>query len=340
MKVLITGATRRQTHREHAGVVDYSPWIHMFHDAIVELGHKVTMAPVDPERRYDKYDRIFVGLAPLEAFNSTYRLEILWLLKHVGFDDQRLNVYVDDWDLANIKNSFRRVARLQMGWFEQKKDLFRFSEFMKKHARSVVPIAKEINDRPCCLGTVVTAMFPWGEHDLYLKWLEMCGGVWGLDPSSLVPFLGRTFPDKRRIWITSSLSKGRHTKFVERHAQLKWPIKSVGAGFEYVPQRTLDSMFSRTWGALLATYPHAGSGMYRNRYKKLASANSILCVGMKDATELDTCYERAADPEEVEMMSDGELKSLADDQQRWFFAHSWTKEKLMSELDKLVRRRV
>ena len=97
-------------------------------------------------------------------------------------------------------------------------------------------------------------------------------------------------------------------------------------------------MYANSWGVLAAKYPHAGSGWWRNRFIHAVRTRSILLADPLEVSELGEPYLK--NPSDIESMTTGQLRELADAQRDVFYARETPKEQVIETIMGAVNRAI
>jgi hypothetical protein len=119
---------------------------------------------------------------------------------------------------------------------------------------------------------------------------------------------------KKREWIFASLMQAKTQKWLKTH-KVTWPIEYYGSkrGELKSMRLTEDLMckaYSESWGCLVPSYYHAGSGFWRPRALQLADAGSIMIVDDEEGKVYSDAH-CGFTTTAIEHLSDLELIKLA-----------------------------
>jgi hypothetical protein len=334
MRILHTGMTKLQAGQKRR--LDYCSSAPIFTEALRDAGHVVDHRQAVPGEPLGGYDVALVGIAPPCSMSARTVYPALDILRRAHGEGCRLVLYVDDWRVRDIFNDCRYVGkeptrllktifngRPGFGWATEQLDEL-----------SVVTN----NLLECVWPPTLVPKFAWGDGNVLV---DRTDGFKSqefvfVDPSAYVPMHPVTPAEKReRCWVSGALTE--NDRWLAKQP-LSWPIERYGhksKGQPRLAEADLVARYGSAWGVVSCPYYHAGSGWWRARFVYAARARAIV---LADASEVSCVGQEFLHPgADIELMSDGELTSLAEAQGSVIQGSAWSASRLQEELDRALR---
>lgn len=190
-----------------------------------------------------------------------------------------------------------------------------------------------------CWPTAAVGAFSWGRHHLMEEVLGHSIGHF-LDYSSMIPtYCPDVKQSRSRAWALAGLHDYR--AWIERQ-RLTWPITTWGvptqSSHAAIPERLLvEIAYPKYWGVLCPPRGHTGrgSGYLRTRYVHAASAGCVVYGEAVDHGQMPEQY--CVTSLSVETATDRQLRALAAEQATALRDNVWTAERLLAEVEGLLR---
>ncbi len=285
---------------------------------------EVDMRPVVPGENLGErgYDAVVVGLSPPKGNPARYLYGALWAMMSASRCGGRLMFYIDDWQYRKIQQEARsQLGRLDTMFNDHKKTC-RASMTEALQVRPHLEVAMQALAERTWPVTVYPS-WRWGDASIVAETLP-ARQIVQFDPTAwALELTERDAPDlrpdseRRRRWVEASLVK--HERWVEKQG-LTWPVTYFGpVNGGTVPEIEVRREFTRNWGVLSPEYPDAGSGWWRVRGVNATVARAITYSGKAEMGAMGDAWSMS--PGEIEIMSDRELRVLADAQ--WASVRQW-----------------
>lgn len=333
MKILITGYTTRMwgSTRTHG---DYITFSFLLEDILKEMGHDVErrLVSIGEELTY-VYDFAFCGVAPLSSMTAGKVPETHYAMDAMA---RKHAVYADDWSFCNFGDSARYAL-------ERWKKYVAYKGF--KYAPEQIEETRESLDKMIHMymagnnAPVLAPMFPWGDHSFLMK-DNYNANLITIDPSAWIKYPSVIVPPKNQKatqWVMAALSN--HSPWVKRQG-FEFPIlyvgnKRMGDGTVLSESETVR-LFARSFGALSAGYPSAGSGWWRTRYLNAAWAETLIYSDPRDAAIMGDAFKGTAQEFEATLNLPS-YDERVNEQRIWLENNISKKEEVIAVIDKLIK---
>lgn len=316
-KILITGINTTQavaSTKSRLGLINGS---YALRDAVVRAGWEVDQRKLVPGEDLSKYDLGLVFLSPIGGFTSGFILGAFYALDHF-FRRGRLIVALDDWQSANIVNSIRYQLR------DPKKNLIRnfwqdWEAWAKYHDQTVAGMRVASDDDKKWPFPLMAPTFG-AKGDLTDLHIPRPLRQLAFDPSEHFDNCYETIPlAKSKKWIYSSLVN--RTKWLSG-TPLKWQVDAFGnkaSGHPKVKEiELINKYYAESWGVLSPPTGHKSGLWWRSRYQFAAEAGATLAGDPRETQFIGPAYRNS--PQEIEQMSEAELKKLINEQREQYYA--------------------
>jgi len=331
MKILMTGFSGLQTgHHSMRSMSRMSvPYYIYLKLKDIEPDTTVEWRAVIPGESLTMYDLIWVNLAGCLSFNAPYSLGGFWAL---SFKKIPTILFWDDWKIGQTLQHARSFSR----WGEKQifkkiggKHLYQYADLLLNN-KKVSKVISDVAGHFACSDwseygynrAQVVPMFKWGNLELIERMLPITseqGGVFSIDPSSQVELIKlKRLGVKDRRWCIGTIAT--YKKWLEKLAPT-WPMSVFGSGplikiyggEKLKTEMQLQDEYQKSWGILAPPYNYLGSGWFRTRYLYAANGRSII---YSEPGDVSPCLGKSHGLflEEIEAMSDSELRNLANSQ--------------------------
>lgn len=337
MRILITGTSPMQCGRPNR--YQYGSVLDLYTRALREAGHQVVHRVWTPGDKLEVYDIAIVGLVPFNSIAARHVYTVCDVIYRARGCGVGLLFAVDDWGFEKIHAGARSLGKdVRTRMFTTIKGRTDREWGETEGLPMIEACVQALATRPWPV-TLVPA-FPWGDHERLGK--LPASSLRFIDPTQIqlddyqdLPSRGAGEPRKRE-WMLGTLSDQR--EWYEK-LELSWPVTYLGSkpskAEEVIPEPELVRRLGQMWGSLCPPQPHAGGGWWRCRYAYTAAAGAILLASEREIKPLGGPYDVRA--REVEVMNSAQLSELAYQQRASLLASSWSRERLLQELDDVVR---
>lgn len=303
MKILVTGFTALQVDTPHRTIQKIDVPAAMV-KGLRQLGHNVDWRKADiSENLYNKYDAAIVLLAPCNSLNARRgALGAMHTLAHIQLPQA---MYYEDWQINQVFNSARNIARRHEVQFTKKlgDQWFYNQEIPTNHWPTLVKGLETIYD-PASVHLYprvgVVPMYPWGDLSKInsrMPYDVTQDNTLMVDPTPAVIDLSPQDGEvslqaqKTKAWACASLMD--HTNWVDK-LNPSWPVNYFGSrkykergGERLKTEAGVRFEYSKHAGLLSPKYPHAGSGWFRSRFVYGALMKTIVYCDKNDAPHQD-----------------------------------------------------
>ncbi len=336
MKVLITGATSRQTNpKKNAGDVMFS-WL--MGAALESAGHEVELRRPNIEEDLDEYDHVFVGLTPLHGLGASSAYGSLSAILRGWGDPSRLSLYIDDPDVIKVSGGIRTMRtnpeRLMKPFFAYRReyDIAVSKEWSPWLREGVDKLDTEEWPR------LIVPMHGWADAEAaYAKRVPQAAGrIVGLDLSTFLP----TYPCERgnvreQYWIYEDRVESKWRRQVQTRFDVRRWGKDSPHGRRPHDVKLVEA-YSEAWGVMAP--PSDPAGWWTSRMGYAAQAGAVYCTKWQDLQALGDDYTWL--PYQVEELTPKERDELADRQREIFYANSTKRDTVVSTLEDIVGAKV
>jgi len=335
MRVLMTGFTPIQVNSEHRRR-DYTSFFHALERMVQALGYDYEWREVEPCEDLSKFDVALVGVfSPSSMMAAQNKFCGMWAalnLPHI--------IVADDWQVDQTFGQLNpkffwgstRLLSASRGWPRR--------NALEPHRERVDALLDQWGTNPPRL---LISTYPWGDHSLLpMKSRDLTS----VDRTPFAPKYRISPVPKERRWAFASLFP--HDEW-RRSLKRTWGIvlqckleasKHGGqSNWNYVSEEiVVGDIYNRCWGVLSPPYGHAGSGWFRSRFNFAIDAGCILYADPSEVKALPSYVKYPLS--EIEALTDGGLKVLADEQAHDFLSRSETREQVLEKLSAALGRAV
>src|SRR3954469_20379906 len=341
MRVLVTGCTQQQC---GSGTKQgYQPVLDMHVQAMRDLGHEVTQRPVviDDDEALT-HDVLIVGQVACLSIAGPHISPVLNLIERAEAAGKRIILNVDDWQFPRLLDNLMTVARLPSriaretvfkgrpgyGWLVSPEGQRTLDHHLERMLTRPWP-------------PVIYPAFAWGNHRLLSGHLPAERSFF-LDPTSYtrpypLPEPRLTDGERHRRWVLGVLSD--QSTGLRSLGPMTWDLHLAGRPKEGAPpmqEADLVQLYADSWGVLSPLYKKvAGSGWWRNRFVYAAMTRSVLLADPEEVRNLGAAY--LADVRDVEALTTGELRQLAEAQAECLRAKVWSRDRYLTELEGMIK---
>lgn len=325
LKVLFTGYTSQQVGGRI--MLGYASLPEMYMQVLQDAGHECVMKKIAPDEDISEYDAMIVGQAPLHSLGAYYLYPVLEAISRARTSNVALLFSLDDWQLNNLMSGVRTINkntdRVFKGQRSQKGNDDPSTFIYKKdrhwgvqpHVRPrIESVIRAMEDRPW--PTTIVPKFNWGDESKITKHVP----TRELVPLDMSPYCTNyntvINADSTRVnqWVLGTLAL--HEKWVDK-LSLNWPVQYYGgpvrtSPYPRVKEPELLDAYAHSWGTMAVPYGHAGSGWYRHRYVHAMHTRCVMLVDPKDGECIGPSW--TVKPSEIEVMTQSQLRELADAQ--------------------------
>ena len=339
MKILFTGSTAKQVcddahKRARVKRIDDCSIIC---NSLRKQGFDIDRRRVEWGEDLSEYGLAIIGLGPFGSPNTSKQIfKALYAMSAV----KNVIVFYEDWKINEVISSYKNMLtegtlkrHLSKKWsngspFYLGVDNPNFNtETVKEQIQNVIDGKFD----------ALIPAFDWGNKEIIRKVIKS-KNIFNLDLTPYVlenwdvPLTVEQKPKMKKHMLASLAS---HTRWVDR-LNLQWDVDYYGAkSIKSAPLLATETdVFNKCgeyWSILCPRYPTAGSGWFRIRWIYSAIWKSIIIPNEKDSLALGLPHY-----DNIEIMSDDELKHVAEEQAEAILKHIWTKEDFDNKLKEIV----
>ena len=315
----------------------YQAAVNIYADALRWAGHTVDHREWTPGDDLSVYDVAIVGQIPWNSINARHVYTVCDVIGRARISGTGLVFAVDDWQFRQIHQSIRSLNKDSGRLFTSVKGRTHREWAETGEGRQMVDVvlnAMANNPWP----TTLLPAYEWGDRSLLKPEGIPTRELVYVDPT---PFQRYTFDkvtpeDRTHQWVLGTLTDQR--VWIEKLG-LGWEVDYFGTAPSKASQRLKEPLLvqrvAESWGNLCPPYPHSGGGWWRGRFTYSAATRSILLADPKEVTALGDPYLVPAG--KIEEMTTQELTELAEAQADALRTHAWPAEKLVEELERVLR---
>ena len=342
MKILITGMTASHVTDDYPTMARIPT---MITGALRRAGHAVTVRRVTPGEPLSNFDRCLVFIMPIHSLVATKVPSALWAL----YQRPDSIISMDDWRIDETFNELRRVAEDLRG-IEKPRIVAKPGT---QCAREAAPLIDQLHEaaKRVMAGKHRFAVFgqTWSDVTAYQHVPASCERIL-LDPSGCTPLYGinpLAAREKQRGWVLAGTGAHLKPNWLPSLG-LRWTVELYGGsqkpgsasaelGFTWLKHESeLVNRYNHNWGVLCYPYPKTSQGnTWRIKYPFAAYLGGVVSGEHGEFKNLGPSFQYV--PREYEEMSDKVLYYTAMNQRTWFRDNSWTEQKLVKELIKLLK---
>jgi len=334
-RILQTGFTT-----QHVGKgtrFKYDPVAKLYADALRHYGYEVDHRPTVPGEDLRGYDAVFTGVSPLNALSARYSYGGLHAIGTAKSSGAALVFYIDDWQTHLIQTAARTLLRDPNRMVKPLMEGARVDyEWAKANLDSMVPVLDAFVNRKW--PTTIMALYDGGDWARFNEKLPEVNRIVGMDPTPFYTPYDTVIPDdseRERSWVFGILSDQR--KWLSK-LDMSWPLahrggKASKAEEGGMPEPELVQMYANSWGVLSCPYWHSGSGWFRIRHEHTAGTRSIL-YSEGELSFISDAYDIKI--EDVETMTNSQLREVADAQADAWYAHKPSKDEVADRIGKAL----
>lgn len=350
MKILITGMTASQVLSQRR-TIKYTTYVEVYKRLLEKLNHTVTVRVVTPGEDLREFDRVIVGLTPVNALNAKHMFGALWTLHLLRSGKVRGACHLHDWNVRAIFSSARAISK------DFDKRLYQNAVLLRDHKekvrdtprlrRVIEDVIETISYGFCTVKVyVITPLLDGGDHSLLLQGTTMnkhqlwpidvlgsCGwNRWAHEVKGWKPV------KRRRAWIHAALPLDKG--FAQRIRASSWGLELYGPASpdrRKIPEDQLIQQYWEVEGLIAMPYYHAGSGWCRARFVHAAALGTVIVCDKREGAVIGPSYTLSM--KEIEILNSKQLRELAAAQARELKKVVWSEQQLIYELDGLIRRK-
>lgn len=349
-KILFTGMTSSHISGEHNMYISPATLVV---SALRELGHDVQRRPTRLGEDLDRFDRVFIFLAPPLSINTRHTLSALWAMR------LRPDAIfaLDDWQVRELISQLASVARdpekqlLMRGKSEKFKAAIVNTKVGLKEVWADPDLAAKLVAQFYAWANepwhrLVMPLFPWHDLSKFDAWLpaRVAHPEWW-DPSGYLPTLRREWKKpgewqgRHDRWVLAAISKNQEAwvaRLGNRWPMLRYGLKDGGDGRLSEPE--VEGVYASSWGSVATPYYHAGSGWYRHRFVHAAAAGLILLADSREVEKMPGGHLRAAElgAPGIEALSLADRIQLASDQQQFMLLNNWSRNAFTESVERVA----
>lgn len=350
MKILITGMTATQVNSQKR-IVKYTSYPEIYGRCLEKAGHKVTFRPVIVGEDLREYDRVIIGLAPVNALNAKHMFGALWALHLLHKDEVRGAIQMDDWAYRMVFSGARSMSKDFNKRLYDKNVLTRdHKELVKNTSRfkkAIETVITNIGDKFFSNVQIISPLLPNGDH------MRILAGT-PLTLSSLIPVNVLSGCDwshweeqsknwnpvkRRRVWIHAALPSNKG--FAERIKASSWAVEHYGptaVDKKKLPEHQLIQKYWEVNGLIAMPYYHAGSGWCRARFVHAAAMGAVMACDKREGEVIGPSYTMTMN--EIEKLKPVQLRELATSQASELRKVVQRELDLVDRLDSVVRNKL
>lgn len=335
MRVLVTGLSPMQCSRGNR--LKYSSVLDLYVACLRWAGHEVDHREWTPGDDLSRYDVALVGHIPWNSINARHVYTVCDVIGRAHENGVGLVFMVDDWQFRGVYQSVKSLNKDSNRLFTSVKGRTNreWAEFGPGRPM-VDAVLDAMATRPW--PTTLVPAFEWGDHSLLQPEGIPAREIKYLDPTVFQEYTCFRAPadERHRTWVLGTLSN--QLSWVEKLG-LGWPVDYYGTkpskAEKQLKEPELVQIVAESWGNLCPRYPHAGGGWWRCRYVYSAAARSIMLAEPKEVAPLGDAYLQT--PEKIEAMTNDQLSELAEAQADALRSHTWSADRLATELEDALR---
>lgn len=352
MKILITGMTATQVNSARR-VVKYTSYPEIYGRCLIKAGHDVMFRAVEPGEDLKEFDRVIIGLAPANALNAKHMFGALWALHLLRSGAIRGIAQMDDWNYRVTFSGARAIAKDFDNRLYQKSVLIRdYKEKVYRTPRLRRSVEKMIETIGSNFHTskvhVIAPLLSGGDHSQLLRGttldktqlcpIDVLGGCnWKFWENESKRNWGVV--KRRRAWIHAALPANK--SFMQKIRESSWNLEIYGPAAHDKRKLPEDQLIQQYWeveGLIAMPYYHAGSGWCRARFVHAAALGAVIVCDKREGAVIGPSYTLAM--KEIEALSPRQIRELAAAQARELRKVIWTEERLIDELNSMVKEKM
>lgn len=341
MKILFTGTNAPHVNSPRVPL-KYATGCEALVGSLRRLGHEVDWRIVTPGEGLDAYDKVFVVIAPPNAFTAQYLYGVCWTIGWMP--PQSLHLVVDDWQTKQIVSGYGSYSREKSRFWK----IYPQGDVRKGRAEAEASpaIRKTLEDTCDRLAgkdwpwKVWAPMFRGGQPGMLnlpvhaKRWVTFDPSSYYLDKHRQLMFDVNAIFDRdpnyrrRKEWLSPSLLNKED--WLERQ-NFKWPLVKLGnrkLKQERVTEEQVIERYREVYATVSCPHDHAGSLWWRNRYIFAAAMGCIVYSDPRDGRRFGISH-AASWAGAIEQLDHEQLVELAEAQQE-------TMSKLIMPTDELL----